>query len=241
MEIPSGDALSARLEQVLSTIYLLFNEGYHATSHDDLIREDLIEEALRLCQLLCDQPITDRPETHALLALMIYHAARSTSRIDGDGAIVLLRDQDRSKWDHQLIGLANDHLLRASTGDAIASYHIEASIASLHANAASYESTNWQGILAMYDTLLRIKPTPIVALNRAIVVAEVAGIDEALNALRSIEGLKDHFLLHATMGDLLLRSGRWDEARVELLRANELTRSSAERALLKMKLDACME
>ncbi len=241
LEIPEGEALNDRVEQVLSAIYLLFNEGYNATSHDDLIREDLIEEALRLCRLLLDHPTTALPEAHALLALMIFHAARSEARIDADGAIVLLRDQDRAKWDRSLITLANDHLAEATSSDRITTYHIEAAIASLHANAATYGDTDWMAITRMYDELMRQKPSPIVALNRAIAVAEMDGAIRGLEELDRIKGLEQQHLFHATRGEFLLRIGRRDEARSALEQAIRLTASPAELELLTRKMRAMEE
>lgn len=235
IEIPQGAALLPRLEHVLSTIYLLFNEGYNATSHTDLIREDLIEEALRLCDLLTQNEATDQPEVRALLALMLFHAARSEARLDNDGAIVLLRDQDRSKWGGALIGLAGTNLDRAAAGERWTTYHIEAGIAALHANAATYAKTDWPVIVGLYDQLFLIKPTPIVAFNRAIAMAEASGADAGLRALEQVKGLESNHLYHAALGDLLFRAGRNVQASVAYARALELTRSPAEIALLKKK------
>ncbi|MEO8590579.1 MAG: sigma-70 family RNA polymerase sigma factor [Flavobacteriales bacterium] len=236
LEIPQGAELNDRLGSVLSTIYLLFNEGYNATRHENLIREDVIEEALRLCQLLLDHPTTQRPEVHALLALMIFHAARSEARIDTDGAIVLLQDQDRSQWDRALIALGNEHLSRASAGELFTTYHLEAIIASLHANAITYASTDWRSITRMYDELFRMKPSPIVALNRAIAVAEVDGPLRGLDELDRITGLEQQHLFHAVRGDLLQRAGRNREARAAFEHALRLTSSPMEHELLTRKL-----
>ena len=237
LEIPVGDALNDRLEQVLSAIYLLFNEGYNATRHEDLIREDLIEEALRLCQMLLDHPHTTRPEVGALLALMIFHAARSEARIDLEGAIVLLREQDRTKWDRELIALANGHLERASSGAFFSAYHIEAAIASLHANAPDYDATDWAAISRLYDRLLLVKPSPIVALNRAIALAELEGPSRGLEELARIEGLGTQHIYHAVRGELLRRANRNEEARAAFERALTLTDSRAERMLLARRLE----
>ena len=237
LEIPAGGALGDRLEQVLSTIYLLFNEGYNATDHDNLIREDLIEEALRLSQLLLGHPGTARPEVHALLALMIFHAARSEARIDREGSIVLLQEQDRTKWDRALIALANAHLTRASKGDHYSAYHIEAGIAALHANAIDYAATDWAAITRLYDQLMLVKPSPIVALNRAIALAELEGPNRGLDEFAHIGGLEEQHIFHAVRGELLRRASRTDEARAAFQRALELTDSPAERALLSRRLE----
>ena len=236
LEIPQGAALNDRIEPVLATIYLLFNEGYSTTNHDALIREDIIEEALRLNRLLLDHPSTDLPHVHALLALMIFHAARSEARLNADGLVVLLQDQDRSKWDGALIALANDHLAQASRGDHFTTYHIEAAIASLHANAATYASTNWGAIKRMYDELLRLKPSPIVALNRAIAVAEVEGPLRGLEEVERIVGMARQHIFHAVRGEFLRRLGRVAEAHAALNTALQLATSPIERDLLLRKL-----
>ncbi len=237
LEIPDGEALIGRLEPVLATIYLLFNEGYNATSHSDLIREDLIEEALRLCRLLLDHPSTQRPEVHALLALMIYHAARSDARLDAGGAIVLLHDQDRSTWDRSLIGLANQHLDLASGVTQLTTYHLEAAIAGLHANATTYALTDWRAIVRLYEALWRLNPSPIVALNRAVAIAESEGPLRGLQELAVISGLEGHHIFRAVQGELLKRIGDEDGARSALSEALDLASSPVEKALLKAKLE----
>ncbi|MFZ1689387.1 MAG: sigma-70 family RNA polymerase sigma factor [Flavobacteriales bacterium] len=238
LEVPQGEALNDRLEQVMAVIYLLFNEGYNATSHADVIREDMIEEALRLCRMLLDHPGTALPEVHALLALMVFHAARSEARLDPDGAIVLLQEQDRSKWDPALIAVANHHLTEASQGHRMTSYHIEAAIASLHANATKYASTDWHAIKSMFDELMRVKPSPIVALNRAIAVAECEGPGRGLEELEHIAGMEAQHLYHATKGELLKRCGRISEALSAFEEALIRAPSQAERELLARKMIA---
>ena len=236
LEIPSGYAFSARLEQVLSIIYLLFNEGYNATRHDDLIREDLIEEALRLCALVTLNPVTEAPSVHALLALMLFHAARSEARMDPQGALVLLKDQDRSRWNRDLIALANQHLDRSAQGERMTTYHLEAGIAAVHANASTYESTDQHTILGLYDELLLVKPTPIVRFNRAIAIAGSLGAEAGLAALDAITELDSNHLFHAARGDLLLRSGQRARSGEAFVRALELARAPAEVAFLRKKL-----
>ena len=236
LELPPEEALLQRLDQVLAAIYLLFNEGYNATSHDDHIREDLIEEALRLADLLTRNAATDRPEVHALIALMLFHAARSSARLDPDGAIVLLQDQDRSTWDRELIVLATEHLDRSASGDRITVYHGEAAIASIHAHAPSFESTDWAQIVRIYDQLLLADPSPVVQLNRAIAVAQLNGPGAGLAAMEEINGLAGFHLYHAARGDLFRLLSRLDEARAEYELAVSLTRSPAETVLLQKKL-----
>lgn len=238
LEVPQGEALNARLEQVMSTIYLLFNEGYNATSHADVIREDMIEEALRLCRMLLDHRGTALPEVHALLALMVFHAARSQARLDDHGAIVLLQEQDRTKWDAPLIALANQHLSMASQGERLTSYHIEAGIASMHANAPTYAATNWSAIKGMFDDLMRMRPSSIVGLNRAIAIAECEGPARGLEELERLSGMEAQHLYHASRGELLRRSGRDREALAAFAEALALTPSQAEQALITRKIRA---
>ncbi len=239
IEFPPESELAPRLAHVLATIYLLFNEGYNSTSHHDLIREDLIEEALRLCDLLTRNAATDRSEVHALLALMLFHAARSATRIDALGAIVLLHEQDRAKWDGELIALADHHLDRAVAGGAVSIYHVEAAIAAVHAHAATFATTNWRSIISLYDQLLRLNPSAVVQLNRAIAVAQADGATAGSRALEAVKGMEGSHLYHAARGDLLRAMGRADEARAAYALAATLTRSPAESELLRRKQDAC--
>lgn len=238
IEFPSEGELLPRLEHVLATIYLLFNEGYHSTSHDDLIREDLIEEALRLCDLLTRNRAMDTPEVHALLALMLYHSARSEARLDADRDIVLLKDQDRSKWDRELIALADRHIDLAVTRQPISAYQAEAAIAAVHAHASSFTETDWGAIISLYDELLRMNPSPVVRFNRAIAVAQAEGPEAGTIALDEVKGLEASHLYHAARGDLLRDLSRREEAREAYALAATLTRSPAETELLRKKRDA---
>lgn len=238
IEIPSTSEVGQRLEHVLATIYLLFNEGYHSTDHDDLIREDLIEEALRLVDLLTRNVITDVAEVHALMALMLYHTARSGSRLDPEGAIVLLKDQDRSKWDVELIALADQHLDQAILENGMSIYHIEAAIAATHAHAPSFAATNWAAIVGLYDELLRHNPSRVVAFNRAIALAQAKGPAVGLVALDSVNDMQGSHLYHAARGDLLRELKRNEESRAAYVLSALLTRSAAEATLLEKKLES---
>lgn len=239
LEIPRSAALSARMEGVLASIYLLFNEGYNSTRHEDLVREDLIEEALRLCDLLTRNTTTDRPEVHALLALMLFHAARTEARTDANGGVILLADQDRSKWDGALIGLANRHLGIATDGAAITAYHLEAAIAGVHANARTFEATDWPGLVALYDRLLLLKPTDIVRMNRAIAIGQLRGAAEGLRELRAIAGLGNNYLYHTVVGGMYLTLEDPVSARASFGRALTLVPSPKERELIERKLVQC--
>ena len=204
-EIPEGDDLAPRLDGVLAALYLLFNEGYKASSGDRLLREELSNEAIRLSSLLLAHPVGRTPRAHALLALMLLTAARFPSRLDEHGALLRLHDQDRSKWDRTLIERGLLHLVEAAQGTDLSEYHLQAGIAAIHCTAGDYASTDWSRILRHYDELNRLKPSPIVALNRAVVVAHLHGPGAGLDAIAAIpqrERLESHYLLHAVTGEL---------------------------------------
>jgi RNA polymerase sigma-70 factor (ECF subfamily) len=235
VELPAERELPVRLKPVLAAIYLLFNEGYNSTAHNDHIREDLVEEALRLCDMLNRTARTEQPVTHALMALMLFHAARSEARVDADGAIVLLQDQDRSLWDRRLIALAEQHLHQAAVGAELTTYHVEAAIASVHAQAPTFAATDWARIVGYYDHLLALAPTSIVRMNRAIAVGRSQGAAAGLRALDLVEGVEKVHLYHAARGDLLRELGRDKEARTAYGNALKLVRSPVERELLERK------
>ncbi|MGV3638359.1 MAG: RNA polymerase sigma factor [Flavobacteriales bacterium] len=237
VEFPPSSEVPLRLRAVLTTVYLLFNEGYNSTEHQELIRGDVIEEALRLGDMLVRHPMTGRPETQALLALMLFHTARSEARLDREGGIILLADQDRSRWDRRLIGLAEHYLREALKGDDVSIYHLEAAIAGIHAHAPSFEETDWNTIIQLYDRLLAFAPNAIVRFNRAIAVGRAQGWAAGLEALDAVEGLERSHLFHAARGDLLRDAQRIAEARDAYAKALLYTRSAAERALLDRKIE----
>ena len=238
VEFPAPEDLSQRLRPVLATIYLLFNEGYNSTHHQDHIREDLIEEALRLGDMLVRHPLTAGPEPQALLALMLFHAARSEARVDADGAIILLADQDRSRWDRQLIVLAERYLEEAVRSGDVSAYLLEAGIAGIHAHAPSFEGTDWSTIVVLYDRLLALAPTAIVRFNRAIALGKAQGAATGLRALEAVEGLEHSHFYHAACGDLLRDLSRTAEAAEAYERAEGLARSASEQELLRRKRTA---
>ena len=195
---------------MLEVIYLMFNEGYRRYTGDHLIREDLCREALRLGQLVANNPHMSAPEAHALVALMAFQTARQPARIDSRGEMVLLEDQDRRYWSPQLTALAFAHFERSARGHRLTAYHIQAGIASMHACAPDAASTDWAAILALYDDLLRIAPSPVAALNRIVAVAKVRGPLAALGQLADLErqpALADYYLLPAVKGRLLSELG----------------------------------
>jgi RNA polymerase sigma-70 factor (ECF subfamily) len=171
-EIPAGEELTARLDTVLHTLYLLFNEGYKASNGEKLVRADLCSEAIRLCSLLAQHPSGNAPKTHALLALMLLNGARLAARTDAEGHLLRLRDQDRGCWDWQMIGRGMYYLDRAIAAGEMSNYHLQAGIAAVHCTASDFESTDWSRAVALYDRLLELDDSPIVHLNRAVALAQ---------------------------------------------------------------------
>jgi len=238
-DLPGSSQLNERLENVLTAIYLLFNEGYNSTHHDDLIRNDLIQEAIRLCELTCKSKLVNNGAGYALLSLMCFTAARSKARLNAAGNIVLLKDQDRKLWDIELIKRAIDYLDRSAATEKISRYHIEAGIAFEHAKAKRYTDTNWKNILHYYDVLYQLRPSPLVALNRAIVIAEIHGPATAIDAIHAIPNialLKNFYLLPATLGELYSQLQQNEKAVNYFTEAMQLTQSAAEKHLLQQKM-----
>ncbi len=241
-DAPTDDDLLARIESGLEILYLMFNEGYGAYRGDNLVRSDLCREAIRLTMILADYPETARPEVHALLALMLLQASRLPSRLDADGAVALLADQDRQLWDRSMIGAGFHHLDKSTDGSTVTTYHLQAGIAAVHAAAASHEDTDWGRILELYDRLLALNPSPVVGLNRAVALAMVEGPEAGVTALRAIEAhpaLRDYYLLPATFGDFFTRMKQWDAAARYLTRALRLPCSEPEKRFLGKRLAAC--
>jgi RNA polymerase sigma factor (sigma-70 family) len=234
-EVPGKDELPDRLSSVLEVIYLVFNEGYAATAGDDWMRPALCEDALRLGRILAELVPTE-PEVHGLVALMEIQASRTRARIGPGGTPVLLLDQDRGRWDQLLIRRGLAALERAERlGGALGPYVLQASIAACHARAHTPEETDWERIVALYDALAELAPSPVVELNRAVAVGMAFGPEaglELVDELTAERALDDYHLLFSVRGDLLARLGRRDEARAELERAAALTRNTRERDLL---------
>ncbi|MBK5279324.1 MAG: RNA polymerase subunit sigma-24 [Bacteroidia bacterium] len=240
LKIPSEEALKSRNEAVLNSIYLLFNEGYNSTSSDELIRKDLIEEAMLLCKLLAENKKTQQPETFALMALMCFHSSRSAGRQTPEGEIILLDYQDRSKWSNELIVAGNDYLNKAAFGDSISSYHIEAAIAFEHCTATTFETTNWARILELYDWLCRLSPSYITEMNRAVVILKLQGATEALIALQNIAGKKElesYYLYHSLLGEVYSKQLETKKAITHFEKAMHLTKSEREKSLLAEKIN----
>jgi RNA polymerase sigma factor (sigma-70 family) len=241
-EVPRGDELATRLSSVLEVIYLIFNEGYTATTGDDWMRPALCEDALRLGRILAGLA-PQEPEVHGLVALMEIQASRLGARIGPSGEPVLLLDQNRARWDQLLIHRGLAALERSQqVSNALGPYVLQAAIAACHARARTPEETDWERIAALYDALARHTPSPVVDLNRAVALAmafgPAAGL-ELVDALTSEPSLKNYHLLPSVRGDLLAKLGRFSEARAEFERAASLTRNARERELLLERAFAC--
>jgi RNA polymerase sigma-70 factor, ECF subfamily len=243
-EVPRGPELAERLSSVLEVIYLIFNEGYTATAGDDWMRPALCEEALRLGRVLAGLA-SEEPEVHGLVALMEIQASRSRARLSPSGQPVLLLDQDRGRWDQLLIHRGLAALERAEElGGAGGPYALQAAIAACHARARTAAETEWTRIAALYEALVRLVPSPVVALNRAVAFGmafgPAAGLD-LVNALTSEPSLKNYHLLPSVRGDLLAKLGRAEEARAEFERAASLTQNARERDLLRARAASMLQ
>lgn len=241
-EVPEGHELDERLTAVLEVIYLMFNEGYSATSGEQWFRTLLCQEALRLGRILAEIA-SKEPEVHGLVALMEIQSSRLKTRMNASGEPVLLMDQNRAQWDRLLIGRGLRALERSQKlGKPLGPYSLQAAIASCHAQAPTGEDTNWIRIAALYEALSRVAPSPIVELNRAVAISMAFGPEYGLqlvDELSAIPQLKDYHLLPSVRGDLLMKLGRIEEARTEFERAVSLTQNGSEQALLRKRIAEC--
>ena len=243
-EIPAGEELARRLDSVLQSVYLLFNEGYKASGGDKLVREDLCEEAIRLTELLAQHPAGNQPKTHALLALMLLNAARIPGRADEEGNLIRLEEQDRKRWDQAMIARGMLHLRHSAAGQALSEYHLQAGIAACHVTATNYSETDWSKILTLYDLLIEFDGSPVIALNRAVAVANVHGPKAGLKAVRSIrdrEKLAAYYLFYAVIGELEMRLNNHKAAAHEFRKAFELADTKSERAFLLKQMQRCLD
>jgi RNA polymerase sigma factor (sigma-70 family) len=238
-EIPAGDELSRRLDAVLQTLYLLFNEGYKASSGDDLIKEDLCQEGIRLGALLAEHPAGNQPRTHALIALMLLNAARLPARMDPEGNILRLKEQDRSTWNQAMIARGMKHLSESATGEELSAYHLQAGIAACHCAASDYDSTDWPRILSLYDRLMELDGSPVIALNRAVAVANLNGPQAGIEAVEAIQNgsqLKSYYLLYAVLGEFEKQLNNFPAAIDNFRKALELTELTSEQQFLSKRL-----
>ncbi len=238
--VPEPSDLPSRLDGVLGTLYLLFNEGYKASSGDRLVREDLCHEAIRLIKLLTEHASTQVPRSFAMLALMLLNAARLTARTDDAGNLLRLHEQNRAVWDQSMIQLGIQCLGNAAQGNTISEYHLEAGIAACHSTAPDEASTNWPRILALYDQLLALKPSPITAMNRAVAVARVhgpqAGMD-ALDAITDLSKLESYHLFHVIRGTFAAELGNQPAALLHFRQAGNLASLPAERDFIARRIE----
>ena len=241
-EIPAGEELARRLDVVLEAVYLLFNEGYKATTGEKLVRHDVCEEAIRLGTLLAEHTVGNQPKTHALSALMLLNAARLPARVDETGNLLRLQDQDRQLWDQSMIARGMHYLARSAAGDELSRYHLEAGIAACHTAAQDYASTDWSRILALYDLLVAFDNSPIIALNRAVAVANVRGAKAGIAAVESIRNraqLDSYYLFYAVLGDFEAREANFPAATAYFRQALELTQLKSEQLFLAKRIQEC--
>src|SRR5437773_1438764 len=241
-EIPTGDELTRRLDSVLHSLYLLFNEGYKASSGENLVREELCNEAIRLTELLAKHRAGNQPKTHALLALMLLNAARTSARQDDEGNLLRLEEQDRTRWDQPMIERGMSHLRESASGEAVSEYHLQAGIAACHATAKDYSLTNWGRILSLYDRLMEFDDSPVIALNRAVAIANSHGPQAGLEAVRAIrdhEKLASYYLFYSVIGELEMRMNNREAAGQQFRKAFELAETKSERAFLLKRLQFC--
>ena len=241
-DLTSSADFTARLPTVQRALYLLFSEGYHGASRQSVVRAELCHEAMRLAAVLLQHPLGATPASYALAALMCLSAARLPGRLDESGELHSLSDQDRSLWDHELVGEGLRLLASSAAGSVLSEYHIEAAIAAFHSTAPGTGETDWATIASLYDVLMSLRPTPIVALNRAIAIAQAEGPArgiEEVDAIADRKRLAAYPFYYAAIGELQLRRGHYTEARDHFAKAASLARNTAERGFLESRLRAC--
>jgi RNA polymerase sigma factor (sigma-70 family) len=236
LDPPSVFELPQRLNSLLHVLYLLFNEGYHSSSGDVLIREDLCAEAMRLTYLLVNHSATNLPKVNALMALMCLQSSRFEARTSVSGEIILLEDQDRNKWNQELIQRGLWFLEKASTGLTLNEYLVEASIASVHALAKRFEDTSWDKLIALYDVLLEMKPSPVVSLNRAIAIGYALSPEQGIKELQKIVKLEANSHYYVALGNFYLKLYNYDAALTSFQNALAKTFHTPERELIEQKI-----
>lgn len=239
LDVPQSNELSSRVDTVLKSLYLLFNEGYKSAKADELIREDLCEEAMRLCFLLTQHSLTALPRSKALLALMCFQASRVDARLDDKNNIILLKNQDRSKWNRSLMSKGFELMEESTEPFEVSTYHLEAAIASQHATARTFEQTDWRSIYHLYEMLYQLQPNPVVAMNKAIASAYAINKQNALNELQQIKGLEHHHLYYASIGEIYFELQNKIEAKKFYQKALKFTTSAYDQQLLISKINNC--
>jgi RNA polymerase sigma factor (sigma-70 family) len=239
LDVPEGTELPERIDAVLKSLYLLFNEGYNSSNPDQLIREDLCEEAIRLAHLLTQHSLTRFPRTYALLSLFCFQSSRLHARLNDKGHIITLKYQARSKWYQPLIRKGFDYLEMAAEPFEVSTYHLEAAIASIHAASPSFDKTDWKSIYHLYDLLYQLQPNPVVAMNKGIASAYAISKQHALDELQKINGLDNHHLYFASLGELYLDINEPAKAKEQFEKAWRLTTSISEKNFLAEKIGLC--
>jgi RNA polymerase sigma-70 factor (ECF subfamily) len=244
-QVPAADEMEIRMEAVLETIYLLFNEGYSASSGNEMIRYELCEEAIRLAEMVAVHPaIHNKSNTYALLALMLLNASRFRSRVDKDGNILTLSDQDRKLWDASLIQKGFAYMEKSAMDNLVSVYHIIAAISACHCSAPDFASTDWKAILNLYDHLLLVDHSPLVKLNRSVALAKVAGVQKALEELQELKNdasFNSYHLLYATEGEFYFEMKEYSRAAEAYRHAIAHSLLQLEKDLLQKKLERCLE
>jgi RNA polymerase sigma factor (sigma-70 family) len=241
-DIDAPADVADRLPAVQRALYLLFNEGYHGASGEAAVRAELCREAMRLTALLLEHPSGATPATYALAAMMAFHKARLPARLNGSGQLHSLFEQDRSLWDQSLVAEGCQLLALSASGPEISEYHLEAAIASIHATAPATKDTDWGRIVSLYDSLMAMRPSPVVALNRAIAIGQRDGAERGLSELRAIADVKrlaKYPFFHAALGESELQIGRADAAREHFQIARSLARNASERQFFEQRVAAC--
>ncbi|MEO0403672.1 MAG: sigma-70 family RNA polymerase sigma factor [Bacteroidota bacterium] len=236
--VPIGQELIERKDRVLEVLYLIFNEGFHSTQQESLIHQDLCAEAMRLTQLLLKNPVTEDPKTHALFALMCFHASRLDSKVDAEGILVDLEHQDRSLWVQEYQHLGNIHMHKAVATEDLSAYHFEAAVAAEHLKAQSFEETDWKQIAYWYQKLQEVAPSSMVQLNLAVVHLQMKDHETAesvLNSMNQSELQQRGYLWHALNAEILFHKGQIENALIEMHNAIELTNNTSEKGYLRQK------
>lgn len=239
LELPQPVEIKNRLNTVLHIIYLLFNEGYKTTNGDELLKKDLCHEAIRLNEILLENNDCNKSVSNALMALMFFHSSRFDARVDKDGHLITLEFQNRSQWNQDYIQKGMEFLEKATKGAFINEFYLQATISGLHCEAKVYNETKWSDILELYDTLLRLNPSPMVKLNRIVALGKANSPSDALTELKQLETnpqLENHYLVYAIKGEFLVESGNIEEGKQATLKAISLTNNSAEKKYLQRKL-----